>query len=312
MDGTQNTPSRLLIVGGNGFIGRHTMAHALALGWDVTSLGVSPRPEAGANLPGARFVTADIANVAELKAALGGTAFEYVVNCGGYIDHTGFFSGGKRVIDVHFLGVVNLVETLDRGVLKAFVNIGSSDEYGGAPAPQTETQREQPISAYSLGKLAATHFLQMLSRTEGYPVTTLRLFLTYGPGQDLHRFLPQVIKGCLEGRTFPASKGEQLRDFCFVADTVAAIFAALDRRSAVGEVINVASGKPISIREMVETVRRLIGKGTPDFGQIAYRPGENMSLYANIGKAKTILEWEPVVPLEVGLHLTINSLAGSV
>jgi nucleoside-diphosphate-sugar epimerase len=308
----QNTRNRLLIVGGNGFIGRHTVAHALALGWDVTSLGISPRPEIGRSFPGVRHVTADIADGSTLKAALGNTAFEYVVNCGGYIDHAGFFSGGRRAIEVHFLGVLNLVETLDRGVLRAFVNLGSSDEYGSAPAPQSEAQREQPISSYSLGKLAATHFLQMLSRTESYPATTLRLFLTYGPGQDQRRFLPQIIKGCMEGRTFAASKGEQLRDFCFVGDTVAAIFAALARRSAAGEVINVASGEPVSIREVIERVRRLIGKGEPDFGRVAYRPGENMSLYADIGKAKAILGWEPAVPLEAGLGLTIKSLAGPV
>lgn len=308
----QNTRNHLLIVGGNGFIGRHIAAHARTLGWDVTSLGISPRPQIGKTLPGVRYLTADIADGRALKAALGSTAFEYVVNCGGYIDHAGFFSGGRRAIDVHFLGVLNLVETLDRGVLRAFVNIGSSDEYGNASAPQSEAQREQSISSYSLGKLAATHFLQMLNRTEGYPATTLRLFLTYGPGQDKRRFLPQIIKGCMEGRTFAASKGEQLRDFCFVGDTVAAIFAALARPSAVGEVINVASGEPVSIREVVEMVRRLIGKGEPDFGQIAYRPGENMSLYANIGKAKAILGWEPTVPLEAGLGLTIKSLAGSV
>lgn len=64
-----------------------------------------------------------------------------------------------------------------------------------------------------MGKVAATHFLQMLYRTENFPATILRLFLTYGPGQDGRRFLPQVITGCLEGRSFPASEGKQLRDF---------------------------------------------------------------------------------------------------
>jgi nucleoside-diphosphate-sugar epimerase len=306
----QNTRNRLLIVGGNGFIGRHTVAHALALGWDVTSLGISPQPQIGKRSTGVRYLTADIADGSALKAALGSTAFEYVVNCGGYIDHAGFFSGGRRAIDVHFLGVLNLVETLDRGILRAFVNMGSSDEYGSTSAPQSEAQREQPISSYSSGKVAATHFLQMLSRTENYPATTLRLFITYGPGQDQRRFLPQIIMGCLEGRMFPASKGEQLRDFCFVGDTVAAIFAALTKRAAAGEVINVASGEPVSIREVIEKVRRLIGKGEPNFGQVAYRPGENMALYANIGKAKAILGWEPAIPLEAGLKLTIESLAG--
>jgi nucleoside-diphosphate-sugar epimerase len=193
-------------------------------------------------------------------------------------------------------------------VLRSFVNIGSSDEYGRTPAPQVESQREAAISPYSLGKVAATHFLQMLHRTEDFPSTTLRLFLTYGPGQDMRRLLPQVVLGCLEGRAFPTSAGEQLRDFCFVQDTVDAVFATFDRPAARGEVINVASGSPVSVRQMIGTVQRLVGRGTALFGEIAYRPGENMELYADISKARALLDWTPKVALEVGLESVIRSI----
>ncbi len=299
-------PTRLLVVGGNGFIGRHIVNHGMGLGWDVTSLNLSLRPGGEVNSQGVRHVAADIANRDALKEALEEASFEYVVNCGGYIDHTLFFSGGRNIFDIHFEGVLNLVEILNRNVLQAFVNVGSSDEYGNNPAPQIETQREAPISPYSMGKVAATHFLQMLYRTEKFPATILRLFLTYGPGQDKRRFLPQIISGCLEGRSFPTSEGQQLRDFCFVQDTVAAVFAAFDCPAARGEVINIGSGQPVSIRQMIETVKRLVGAGIPKFGAVAYRPGENMSLFADIGKAKVLLEWAPKVTLEQGLEQTIQ------
>jgi nucleoside-diphosphate-sugar epimerase len=237
---------------------------------------------------------------------LGNAAFEYVVNCGGYIDHTLYFRGGRSVCDTHFRGVLNLAEALDRDVLQAFVNIGSSDEYGNTPAPQVETQREAPISPYSLGKVAATHFLQMLYRTEKFPATVLRLFLSYGPGQDDRRFLPQVIVGCLEDQSFPTSRGEQLRDFCFVEDVADAVMATLVRPTARGEVINIASGQPVSVRQMIETIHQRIGRGKPQFGALDYRPGENMELYADISKARTLLGWEPQVPLGVGLDKTIQ------
>lgn len=301
-------PTRLLVVGGNGFIGRHIVNHATGLGWEVTSLSLSPKHDAGENLRNVRYLAADVADGDMLRVALGEATFEYVVNCGGYIDHTFFFSGGRAVLDTHFGGVLNLVETLNRNVLQSFVNVGSSDEYGNTPAPQVETQRESPISPYSLGKVAATHFLQMLHRTENFPSTTLRLFLTYGPGQDDRRFLPQIIKGCLEGRSFPTSTGEQLRDFSFVQDTVEAVFAAFESLGAKGEVVNIGSGQPVSIRQIIESVQRLIGRGEPRFGEIAYRPGENMALYANISKAKALLNWEPKVTLEVGLDKTIQWL----
>lgn len=311
MDGrlVNNIRTHLLVVGGNGFIGRHVVQHALSLGWDVTSLSLS-LPDPGCQHPDVRYIAADIANASALSTALADTSFEYVVNCGGYIDHTLFFSGGRKVFDTHFAGVLNLVQLLNRDVLSAFVNIGSSDEYGNTPSPQIETHREAPISPYSLGKVAATHFLQMLYRTEGFPSTTLRLFLTYGPGQDAGRFLPQIIQGCLAGRAFPTSEGHQLRDFCFIEDAVSAIFAALISPNAKGEVINIASGTGVTIRHMIELVQSQIGNGEPRFGEIAYRRGENMALWADVSKARILLDWTANTALSDGLAKTIQWYKG--
>ena len=303
--------TRLLVVGGNGFIGHHIVNHALQLGWEVTSLDISSSISHGEASSPVQHVVANITDSHSLKAALQNKSFEYVINCGGYIDHALFFHGGRNVFTVHFEGVLNLVENLNRDALKAFINIGSSDECGNAPAPQVETQREAPISPYSLGKTAAAHFLQMLYRTESFPGTTLRLFLTYGPGQDFHRFLPQIINACLKNQSFPTSRGEQLRDFCFVQDVVDAVFATFNCQSARGEVMNISSGKPVSIRQVIETVQQLIGKGEPRFGEIAYRPGENMELYADISKARTLLKWKPKISLDQGLEKTIKWVKGN-
>jgi len=297
-------PTRLLVVGGTGFIGSHIVNRAVGLGWDVTSLSL--RDQDGPGPPSARAVSVDVADGGALREALGDAAFEYVVNCSGYVDHTLFFDGGRSVGDAHFQGVLNLAEALDRHALRAFLHIGSSDAYGITPAPQVETQREAPASPYAASKVAATHFLQMLHRAEKFPATILRLFLSYGPGQDDRRFLPQVILGCLEDRPFPTSRGEQLRDFCYVEDVVDAVMAALARPAVAGEGINIASGQPVSVREMIETVRQLVGRGKPQLGKLAYRPGENMELYADISKARTLLDWEPKVPLRVGLEKTIQ------
>lgn len=299
-----NNKIRILVIGGNGFIGRHVIKHALKLKWDVTNLNLSSNlAEKSTDL---KDVTADITNFIALKKALGVAEFEYVVNCGGYVDHTLFSNGGRSILNMHFIGVINLVELLNRNVLKCFINIGSSDEYGNVAAPQTEMQREEPISPYSLGKLASTHFLQMLHRTENYPVTILRLFLTYGPGQGANRFIPKIISGCLKGGTFPVSKGEQLRDFCFIDDVINAIFLVFNSSKSFGEVINIASGNPVTIKSVVENIQNIIRGGSPEFGGILYRPGENMRLYADIIKANNLLNWKPKVTLNDGLLRTIQ------
>lgn len=297
---------RLLVVGGGGFLGRNVVARGRELGWEVTSMSLHPRAESGR---GDLAIGVDVTDAGAVQTALGNQAFDYVVNCGGYVDHTAFARGGRAAMDAHFIGVLNIVEAVDRASLRAFINIGSSDEYGAAPAPQAEWMREAPISPYSAGKTAACHFLQMLHRTEQFPATTLRLFLTYGPGQDTNRFLPQVVLGCLADRKFPVSSGVQLRDFCFIDDVVDAIFATLEEGAARGAVINVASGKPVTIRAVVDMVRSIVGRGEPDFGAIPARAGENMELFADVSTAASLLRWAPGVDLEEGIARVIRSLA---
>jgi UDP-glucose 4-epimerase len=297
---------RLLVVGGSGFIGRHVVERGAEQRWHVTTVSLNARKESGR---AERTIAVNIADPVALRKALLDTQFDYVVNCGGYVDHKPFLQGGRAVLDAHFAGVMNLAQTVDRASLRAFVNIGSSDEYGSAPAPQSESARERAISPYSLAKLASTHFLQMLHRTEQFPSTILRLFLTYGPGQGSQRFLPQIVLGCLDGRPFPVSSGTQLRDFCFIDDVVDAVFAALVQPAARGEVINVASGKPVSIRAVIDTVRSMVGRGEPQYGAIAHREGENMELFADITKAQSLLGWTPKIELEPGIARTIAAVA---
>lgn len=303
-----NTP-HLLVIGGTGFIGHHLLKASLQKRWQVSSVSLNP-PTKKRFVEGVRYLHLDLTDPLLVKESLG-EDFDYVVNLGGYINHQLFRDGGRDLIETHFTALQNLLEALSRRKLKRFVQIGSSDEYGNAPAPQREEWREQPISPYSLAKVASTHFLQMLFRTEHFPAVTLRLFLTYGPGQDSARFLPQIIRGCLDDKAFPTSSGEQLRDFCFVEDTVQAILQALVLPEAVGEVINVSSGEPVTIRTMIDKVCNYTGTGKPQHGEVPYRAGENMALYANVKKAETVLQWKASTSLDEGLQKTIDWFANA-
>ena len=205
------------------------------------------------------------------------------------------------------MGLVNLIKVLSKKKIKKFIQIGSSAEYGTAQAPQSETSQGTLFSPYALAKLASTQFLKMLYVTEKYPVSILRFFLVYGPGQDDNRILPQVIRGCLKNKKFKVSKGNQIRDFCYIDDVINAIFLALKSKKATGEVFNIGSGKPTKIKRVVNQVCKIIGKGEPQFGKISYRKGENMKLYPNINKARIKLRWKPKMNFNRGIKIVINS-----
>lgn len=297
--------NELLVVGGSGFIGENVVREAISQGYNVTVVS-KKRLSPDVRKHNIKYVSVDIANQDEVRLRLGSSAFNYVINLAGYVDHSDFFDGGEAVIGAHYGGTLNLIKCLNKKTLIKYVHMGSSDEYGNNASPQNEEQRESPISPYSYAKTAATQFLQMLHRTECFPAVIIRPFLVYGPGQDINRFIPQVIKGCISNDVFPVSSGEQLRDFCYIADFVDAIFLALKSKRASGHVINIASGQPVMIRTVIEKIVLQIGQGAPSFGAVKYRQGENMKLYADTTKARTILGWEPKVDLDSGIRETIK------
>ena len=114
--------------------------------------------------------------------------------------------------------------------------------------------------------------------------------------------------GCLKNKTFPTSKGNQIRDFCYIDDVVKAIFLALNSKKNNGEVINIGYGKPLKIKNIIQKIQKVIGKGKPQFGKLKYRKDENMNLYPNINKAKAKLKWKPKITFEKGIKIVINSL----
>jgi len=297
---------RLLVIGGTGFIGYHLSLKAIKKGWKVTSVSTN-KPKKHRYLNKVNYLKIDIADLKKLEKKLVGS-FDYVVNLGGYVDHRSFENGGEKIIKVHFTGVVNLTKIISRKRIKKFVQVGSSAEYGNCKAPQNENQDGQPISPYALAKLASTNFLLMLNKNNNFPVCVLRFFQIYGPKQDQNRVVPKAIQSCLKNRKFAASKGDQIRDFCFIDDAVDAIFLALKSRKSNGEIFNIGFGKAIKIKKAINTIQQIIGLGTIDYGKIKYRKDENMSVYPNINKVVNKLKWKPKINFNQGIKISINSL----
>ena len=303
---------RILIIGGTGFIGRHLVQKCLNYSPFVTSLGLAGCAERKVNISGVEYLQADISDKEGLGLVLDGRPFDYVFNLGGYIDHAPYLKGGHSVLESHFIGVTNIIECLDMKSLKGFVQVGSSDEYGNQPAPQNENMRERPFSTYSFSKTASTHFIQMLHLSEDFPGVVIRLFLTYGPGQDEKRFLPQIVIACLKDESFETTEGRQLRDFCYVDDVVDGLIKSAVTPQAKGHIFNIASGKPVRIRDMIDEIVGIIGKGSPILGARLYREGEHMELFADINLAKDLLRWKPRITQKDGLTRTIDYYKGVV
>ena len=293
----------ILVAGGTGFIGSNLIKELISEGYKVISISKNK-----SNLKRKfKNVTYIFQNLSKpLKKDLFLDQIDYIVNCSGYIDHRDLTKGGKAVFDNHFESIYYLVNLALELKVKALINIGSSDEYGQNKSPIKESIRESPISPYALGKLTSTHYLQKCFNQGLLNTVTLRPFLVFGEMQNKERFLPYLIDNCLNNREFMVTRGEQLRDYLYIKDFNKAVIKTIGNYKAYGEVINIASGIPISIKEVITHVQKTIGRGTPIFGGINYRNGESMELYADINKAKKILNWEPQYKFKEAIKNVIN------
>ena len=207
------------------------------------------------------------------------------------------------------MGCKNLADIFLEKSPIAFVQMGSCVEYGNLKSPQKENAKcsiKSIKSIYGRAKLSSSLYLIDLFKKKKFPSTILRLYLAYGPRQDINRFLPVIIMGCIKNKKFLCSEGNQLRDFVHVDDVVDAILKSLVNKNARGQIINIGSGKPRKIRKIIENVKKISKGGYPQFGKIKLRKDEILKLYPNIKKAKNIINWRPKISFKKGLKSTIQ------
>jgi len=296
--------SKILVAGGTGFIGSNLILELISKNNEIISLSNDRNKKN--HFKKVVYISHDLTRPFREEEVNFLSDIEYVINCSGYIDHSSFLNGGKKVFYSHFEALYLLSKLAIEIKAKAFVHIGSSDEYGKNTSPLDEKIRENPQSPYALSKLSSTHYLQQCYEQGILNTVVIRPFLVYGERQGKERFLPYLIDNCLKNKEFKVTWGEQIRDYLYVKDFNNALIKALNNKDAYGEVINVASGIPRTIREVIEMVREITGKGKPIFGGIDYRQGESMKLYANIKKANKILKWQPAYDFKKSLKEVID------
>jgi nucleoside-diphosphate-sugar epimerase len=248
-----------------------------------------------------KYVLCDI-NKNQISRKINIKKINYVVNLSGYVDH----QNKKKTYKTHFLAAKKVGKIFLNTRIKKFIQIGSSMEYGRAHSPQKEIYKCRPKSVYGASKFLASQFFLNLFKKNKFPVTILRLYQVYGPNQDFNRLIPIVINNCKANKKFPCSNGNQYRDFLFIDDLIRAIFITLNKKEAIGKIINIGSGQPIKIKKIIEIIKNYFKKGNPIFGKIKLRKEELLKTYPDLKNSKNILKWKPRVDFKSGIKKTIN------
>lgn len=300
-----------LVTGGAGFIGSH-LVHALVSRGErvrvVDSL-VTGKRENLAAFPDVPLIVGDLADMAVARSAVEGV--DYVLH------QAAIPSVPRSVADPLTSHRANIEATLnvlvaarDAGV-RRLVYAGSSSAYGDTSVlPKHEEMPPNPLSPYALQKLVGEQYAQLFTRLYDFETVTIRYFNVFGPRQDPSSPYSGVISifaTALLANRSPViyGDGEQTRDFTYVANVVDGVLRAVDAPEASGQVLNVATGGRISLNQLFEVMKRLIGAtATPAYGPP--RPGDVRHSQADITRARRILGYEPSVDLEEGLRRTIE------
>jgi UDP-glucose 4-epimerase len=209
--------------------------------------------------------------------------------------------------EVNVGGTVSLMTAVRDARVKRVVFTSSGAAYGEQEQqPVRETARLKPSSPYAVSKMAAEGYVLALGALCGIETVILRVFNAYGPGQNIPpthapvipRFLKQIVGG---GSLVIYGDGRQSRDFLYVSDAVEAMVAAAKATNVDRAVINVGSGREVTIKELVQAIER----ATERSAYCLYNEAESggvSRLVADIALAREKLGFQPKVDLETGLR----------
>ncbi|MCX5886700.1 MAG: GDP-mannose 4,6-dehydratase [Proteobacteria bacterium] len=302
--------TRVLVTGAGGFIGSHLVKRLLDEGARVHILLKKNGPVWRIKEVLNRLIVweSDITDLNSLQSIIPRSDPQIIFHLAALVDVSRSWDMILPMTNTNIIGTINLLTALRPCRYETFIQTSSSEEYGYAePSPLKEDQRESPLSPYSFSKVSSTFFCQMAVKTFDLPITIVRLFPTYGPSQESSMVIPSAIRDLLLKREFKMTPGEQKREFNYVDDVVDAYLKVAACRKVQGEVINIGSGIPYKVKDVVNMIKELIGGDTTvDMGARPYRKGERMECYCNNEKLKKLTGWSPQVSLKEGLRLTVE------
>jgi nucleoside-diphosphate-sugar epimerase len=305
-----------LVTGAAGFIGSHLCDRLLALGhqvWGVDSFTTYySRPQKEANIAHLRghdrfhLIECDLA-IDDLERVLG--PIEIVFHLAAQPGVRGSWGVGlETYVRMNIMATQRLLEATRQSPVRRFLYASSSSVYGDAMnLPTSELELPQPLSPYGVTKLAGEQLAYLYGRSYGMPVVAVRYFTVYGPRQRPDMAFYRFIRAILEGGEIELyGDGEQIRDFTYVDDAVdGTVRAALSKES--GQVFNIAGGSQVSLNRVITTLESLAGRRIRVRRSDPQR-GDARTTYADMGRARTLLGYQPITDLATGLSAELDWL----
>lgn len=301
---------RALITGGAGFVGQWLARALLRRGWEVTSAGITARPDAG-SMPdderdAVQWVMADVRQQADVVRALDASRPDAIFHLAGISFVPEAQGDPALAYEVNVIGAARLLADVRRrrraGTLDPVVLIvGSAEQYGRhdpSDLPLAETAEQRPLTVYAASKAAQEVVALEAARSEGLRVVATRSFNHSGPGQPPQFLLPALVRRALALRESgePALRlgnTATVRDFLHVADVVEAYLALVDR-GAPGTAYNVCSGRGYSVAELAARVLERVGAHARlEQDPALVRPVEVPALVGDPSRLRAATGWSP-------------------
>jgi nucleoside-diphosphate-sugar epimerase len=302
-----------LVTGGAGFIGSHIASALAAAGARVRvidDLSTGYRENLQEIKGDLDFVQGSLADVRTLAKAVEDVELVF---------HEAAIPSVPRSVEnprqTHVASVEStfslLLAARDKKV-RRIVYAASSSAYGDQPTlPKVETMLPEPLSPYAVAKLVGEHYCQVFTRVYGLETVSLRYFNVFGPRQDpsstysgvVSRFISDLLGG---KRPVIYGDGEQSRDFTYIENVVDANLKAAETSKGIGQVINIANGKRITLNQLLHELKSLTNKPDVSADYQEPRAGDVKHSLADITRARELLGFEPRVGLRSGLEFTID------
>lgn len=306
----------VLVTGSEGFIGSHLVEALVKLGAKVTALVKNNfqqdlgfidefKLEIAKKI---RIRFADLNDCEAVKNAVSGNAI--VFNLAAEISIPYSYENPRTFLHTNVVGTFNILSACRESKIERFIQMSTSEVYGTPDKiPINEGQLLKGQSPYSASKIAAEKLVESFCCSYKLPAVIVRAFNTYGPRQSARAIIPAVITQALFKNEIFIGNTKPTRDFNFVTDVVGGLIKIAECSLLIGEVVNIGTGKEISVGELLKKIILLTGSNAKPVQETKrFRPSQSeiMRLCADNSKVKKYTDWRPLIDLDHGLEKTIR------